>query len=138
MSSPQNDRYLKIDCSKDKIRTKQSFKKEVNINTIMAKFAKTGMITPEALAVRQAVFGDVSSIGDFHDCQNRILEAKDAFMTLSAEVRTRFGNDTGQLLEFLQDPENKPEAIELGILPKEPVEAPEPAPVPPTTPPAET
>ncbi len=118
-----------IDCSGDKIRTKQSFKKETDINNIMARFVKTGNISPEALAKRQATFADVSEIGDFHQCQNQIQEAHSAFMTLGPEIRSRFENEPAKLLDFMNDPENKKEAIELGIIEK-------PEDTPPDTPPA--
>ncbi len=116
MSNPKKDPG--IDCSKDKIRTKQSFKKETDINTIMARYVKTGSIAPEALAQRQAVFADVSEIGDFQECQERIASAQSAFMTLTPEIRARFENDPAQLLDFVADGENREEAIELGIIPK--------------------
>ncbi len=107
-----------IDCSNDKIRTKQSFKKETDINNIMARFVKTGIITPEALANRQATFADVSEIGDFLQCQNQIKAAESAFMTLPADLRARFENEPAQLLDFCKDPENREEAIKLGIITK--------------------
>ncbi len=128
MSIPKTEPV--VDCSKDKVLTKQSFKKETDINQIMARFVKTGIITPEALANRQATFADVSEIGDFLECQLQIKEAEKAFMTLPADLRARFKNQPAQLLDFCKDPENKEEAIELGIIQKPPEPAPEPAPEP--------
>ncbi len=119
-----------VDCSKDKVLTKQSFKKETDINTIMAKFVKTGIITPDALAKRQGTFADVSEIGDFHECLMQIDAAKAAFMTLGPQLRSRFHNEPAELLDFCKNPENKEEAIELGIISK-----PEPTATPPETPP---
>jgi len=117
------------------VRTKQSFKKECDINVIMSKYRKTGHLDPGALNQRQVVFGDVSEVGDYQECQQKIKEADHAFSTLSSEVRTRFNNDPGQLLDFCADEVNMPEAIELGIVPK-PKPEPEPEPVvPPATPP---
>ncbi len=116
MSSPHIEPG--IDCSKDKIRTKQSFKKETDINTIMGKYIKAGVIAPEALVQRQAVFADVSEIGDFQECQQRILSAQSAFMTLDPQLRARFNNQPAQLLDFCKDPENREEAVNLGIIPK--------------------
>ncbi len=127
MSVPKTEPI--VDCSADKIRTKQSFKKETDINHIMARFVKTGIITPEALATRQATFADVSEIQDFQTCQNQILEAQAAFMTLPPDLRSRFDNEPAKLLDFCKLDENKDEAIELGIISK-PVETP------PETPPA--
>lgn len=118
-----------IDCSGDKILTKQSFKKETDINTIMAKFVKQGIISPEALNKRHQAFADVSEIGDFQECQQQIKDAETAFMTLNPEIRKRFGHEPAQLLDFMKNEENRAEAIELGIIEK-------PAETPPATPPA--
>ncbi len=107
-----------IDFTHAKRLTKQSFKNDADINTIMKKYVKTGMLSPEGLANRQAVFADVSEIGDFQQCQNRVLAAKAAFMTLSPEIRTRFNNNPGELLDFCADADNLEEAIDLGIIPK--------------------
>lgn len=133
MSHPLNSRYSNLDCSKDKIRTKQSFKNQSNINTIMDKFTKTGMITPDQMAKRAAIYGDVSEIGDFQTAQNKVIEGKAAFMTLSAQIRNRFNNNPGDLLDFLTIPENREEAIKLGILQK-PEQVKEPTPATPAEP----
>ncbi len=113
-----------LDCSGDKGRTKQSFEEETNINSIMRKFHQTGeLVDPAKIASRQAFFGDVSTIGDFQQMKNKVIDAELAFGDLPSDIRTRFGNKPGELVEFLEDPQNKEEAIELGI-----VNAPEEAP----------
>ncbi len=119
-----------VDCSGDKIRTKQSFKKECDINNIMSRFVKTGNISPEALSKRQATFADVSEIGDFQECQNQIQDAHKAFMTLPPDLRARFENEPAQLLDFMKDENNREEAIELGIITKATETTPEPTPEP--------
>jgi len=114
-----------IDCSKDKHITKQSFKRECDINNIMARYRKTGVLDQDAINQRHAAFADISEIGDYQDCKNRILEAKKAFGDLPALVRNKFANDPAQLLDFVRDENNREEAIELGLIPK-----PEPPPGP--------
>jgi len=123
-----------VDCSGDKIRTKQSFKKECDINHIMNRFRKTGILTPDILTRRTAQFADVSEVGDFQHCQEKIVNAQRAFDELPALIRSRFDNEPGKLLDFCANPENRAEAIDLGIIPK-PEPAPEPE-TPPETPPA--
>ncbi len=122
-----------VDCSKDKILVKQSFTKEADINNIMARYVKTGMLTAEAIDTRQLVFADVSEIGDFQTCQERIAAARAAFMTLPPDLRARFENDPAQLLDFCSKEENKAEAIELGIIAKPEKPEKEPVKQPPTT-----
>lgn len=129
-----------LDCTGDKIRTKQSFKKECDINVIMDRYRKTGIMTESAISKRQLNFGDVSMATDFHESQNQLIEAQKAFNTLSSKIRTRFNNSPADLLDFMANEENKTEAIELGIIPKPeepepPTETPpEPPPPPPETP----
>lgn len=114
-----------LDCSGDKGRTKQSFAEESNINSIMKKFHRTGQLEdPTKISDRKAFFGDVSGIGDFQQMKNQVLEAEVHFGNLPSEIRTRFGNKPNELVEFLNDPANKDEAIELGIVNPDPVEEP--------------
>lgn len=99
-------------------RTQQQFKEQCDINNIISKYKKTGMITH--LAQKQGVFADVSKIKDYHQSLQKVLDANAAFNLLSAEVRARFQNDPAQLLQFLQDPKNYDEGVKLGLLtPKE-------------------
>lgn len=107
---------VQVDCSNDKIITKQSFKNECDINRIMAKYLKTGVMSDAALNQRNAIFADVSEIGDFQQNQQVIQEADKAFNTLPPEIRNRFHNSPAQLLDFCSNPENREEAIELGII----------------------
>ncbi len=121
-------------------RTEQSHRKACNINTIMKRFRKTGALPP--VAGNEPVYGDFSGTEDFQSAQNRIIEAQEQFDALPSHIRTRFGNDPGQLLDFLAVPENLDAAVELGLvsLPVvddsiEPDKAPEASPEPPTPPP---
>ncbi len=99
-------------------RTKQSFRNETDINQIMKRFAKTGMIDPANVSLRKAAFGDFSQMGDFHEMQEKIVKGREAFETLSSEVRERFRNDPGLLLDFLHDENNREEAVRLGLSPE--------------------
>lgn len=116
----------------DESRTKQSFKDECNINTIMAKAIKSGIVPGSNYS---PVFGDFSSAGDFHELQNRILEVKAVFGSLPADFRKELGEDPGNLVEWLSKPENQSRAAELGLIPQaDPVPGPEPAPATPPGP----
>jgi len=90
-------------------------KNEVDINSIMKKYRVTGFVESNA---DEAQYGDFTDATDFHDMKNRIIEAESDFARLPAYLRTRFNNDPGQLLSFLDDPQNLSEAQELGLCPK--------------------
>lgn len=91
----------------------QHFKEECDINTILQKFNITGMLPQSPLSPR---YGDFTGIGDYHTALNRVIAAQDEFEALPAQIRARFNNDPAQLIEFLQDEANRPEAEELGLV----------------------
>ncbi len=119
--------------------TQASFQDECDINNVMKRFEKTGVLTHENQAKPQ--FGDFSGYADYHESMNRILAAQDAFMQIPATIRAQFHNDPGEFLEFAENPENIDELVEMGLAePKptsqEPAEAPPSTEGPPTPPPA--
>lgn len=95
-------------------RTKQSFKEECDINRIMRKFEKTGMI--EHANRFEGQYGNFIGAPMFHEAQTMIAQAQEMFMTVPAKVRERFGNDPGAFLAFVQDENNKDEMRKLGLL----------------------
>jgi len=118
-----------IDFSKSPSRTKQSFRDAADINSIVAKARKTGILgDPTSIGSRKAVFGDFSSSGDFMAVQNRLVAVRNAFDELPSDVRLKFNNDPASLIDFMADSRNDAEAIKLGLKPK-PAPAPDPAPV---------
>lgn len=110
-------------------KTQQHFRDEVNINSIIQRYKKTGVLgdpSRQSLA-RKALYGDFTAL-DFFQAQNMIAGAQQAFMSLPATIRKRFNNDPGEIIAFLENDENRKEAEELGIiakLPEVPVEKPE-------------
>ncbi|QXP07896.1 MAG: internal scaffolding protein [Arizlama microvirus] len=98
--------------------TQQHFKDEVNINTIVDRYKKTGyLIDPNQInESRKAIYGDFTNSGDFFKAQEQLLKAQDSFMALPPKLRLRFNNDPGQLIDFLDNPNNVNEAIVLGLV----------------------
>lgn len=92
---------------------KQSFRDECDINTIMAKYQKSGIVTH--LAAHQGRYGDFIDAPTYHQAMNAIVAAQDAFMSLPAAIRARFDNDPANFLDFAQDPENIDELREMGL-----------------------
>jgi len=105
-----------IDCSKDVPLTQQSAKEECDINFIVER-AKRGADLSQL--VRNAVpkYGDFTSIPtDLRDCLNIVSRANALFMSMDAQVRRRFDNDPAKMLDFLNDPANRKEAVDLGLV----------------------
>lgn len=94
-------------------RTHQSFQAECDINCILAKWQKTGVI--EHANGSQPQFGDYVHVDDYHTSINRVLSAQTAFMSLPSAVRLKFENDPAKFLEFAQDEKNRDEMIDLGL-----------------------
>lgn len=97
----------------DETRAKQSFKKECDINTIMAKYQSSGVLPSYA---GPGLYGDFSQVSDFLEAQVILQHAEEQFKGLSSAVRDRFKNDPAEFLAFVNNPKNKDEAIKLGLV----------------------
>jgi len=94
-------------------RTKQSFKNECDINTIMARYMKTGLLDHVRSGVGR--YMDVSG-ADFFEAQNLVAGAKSMFFSLPSHIREQFDNNPGIFLEFMENPANAPKALEMGLI----------------------
>lgn len=99
----------------DESLTEQEFLEESDINYIAEKFMKTGM-APQVL--HMPTYGDFEGVFDYQSAMNIIAQATQEFMSLPAKIRTRFDNDPQKLIEFIEDPNNRDEAIALGMIKK--------------------
>jgi phage internal scaffolding protein len=106
---------------KDKSLTQQHDKDRVDINKIMARATKKGMV--DHINTAEPVYGDFTNVNDYHSALNQVLKAEAEFNNLSAEVRKHFQNDPAQLIQFMQDDKNYESAIDLGLIPKEKAKA---------------
>lgn len=97
--------------------TKQSFKDECDINNIMNKWVKNGILTH--VSRYQGRYEDLSGAQDYHTSLNQVIAAQEAFETLPATIRSRFQNDPGEFLSFVSDPANLNEMKELGLIPSD-------------------
>lgn len=93
----------------------QSFKDECDINNIMAKYERTGMI--EHVNQFQGQYGDFIGFPDYHQAMNAVKEAESMFMTLPSSIRERFNNNPETFLAFAQDENNQDEMIRMGLIP---------------------
>jgi len=103
-----------IDCGTEG-GAKQSFKDECDVNKILARYAKTGLLTP--VTSRSPAFVDVSSVGDYRSALENVRSAKALFMELPSGIRSEFQNDPAEFLDFCTDPDSEDRMRELGLLP---------------------
>lgn len=97
----------------DSSLTMQNFAAECDISNIMRSFAKTGLVNH--VNRYQGQYGDFADAPTYHEAMNIIVEAQDAFDSLPANLRAKFANDPAQFLDFVHNPENEKEMIELGL-----------------------
>lgn len=93
--------------------TQQQFKDQVNVNNIIRKYKQTGQISH--LRGSSGVFGDFTQIGSYQEMLDKVINARNLFEQLPSELRTRFQNNPQALIDFLDNPANDEEAIELGL-----------------------
>jgi len=93
--------------------TKQSFKDECDINTIMGRYMRTGEMP--MINVSYPQYLDVTG-ADFQAHMNVIAGAQSLFNELPSDVRTRFKNDPAQFLDFVSNENNRLELAQMGLL----------------------
>ena len=100
----------------EKSLTKQEFRDQCDVNRIMDKYQKTGLL--DHVSRYQGQYGDFADAPDYHTALNKMYEADAMFMTVPSSIREMFNNDAGEFLEFVMDPANEAEMREIGLLPK--------------------
>lgn len=103
---------------KDPSLAQQHMKDECDINVLVERFGVTGSMP---VAPLEPSYGDFSGVGDYHTALNKIKAADEAFMALPAKIRAKFDHDPNALLNFLQNEENRDEAIQIGLIDGKPV-----------------
>lgn len=102
--------------------TKQSEAASCDINKIMAKYERSGIL--QHVNANEAFYADVSNVPDYQAALEVVRKADDLFMSLPADIRARFDNDPAEYLKFVGDPANKELMGKLGMLnveaPKDP------------------
>lgn len=101
--------------------THQEFKDECDINNIMKRYNYNQL--PD---IAETV-GQFSQIVDYQEMLNATIHAREAFMQLPAQIRQRFNDSPQAIIEFLDDENNRDEAIKLGLV--NPKEEPKPDPI---------
>ncbi|WNK14838.1 MAG: internal scaffolding protein [Microvirus sp.] len=105
-------------CTEEEGLTQQQFKEETDINTIVKRFGLTGELPGDFQMPRS---GDFTEVNDFQSAMNMIRTAQQEFDRMPAELRARFNFDPQRLFDFLDDGNNRAEALKLGLIqpPKE-------------------
>ena len=98
-------------------------KAECDINNIMRKFEKSGIV--DHLSKYDGRYGQFIGAPEYHEAMNQVAEAAEMFMEIPAKIRKRFNNDPAEFLEFVQNEDNRDELVSMGLA-RAPTPAPEP------------
>ena len=101
-----------IDFSNSPSMTKQSFKAECDINLILKKYQKTGVL--DHINKYEGQYGEVDP-HDYHEAMNIVISSQEMFDDLPARAREYFKNDPAEFLAYMED-NPQPETLrELGL-----------------------
>lgn len=93
--------------------TEQAHKDVTDINKIIEKYDKHGLLSH--VQTMEARYGDVTGV-DFRNAQDLYIKAQNSFEALPANIKKRFNQSAADFLDFMDDPNNRDEAIELGLI----------------------
>lgn len=93
--------------------TEQHHKKECDVNEIIKKYDRTGVITH--VSKIEGRFGDMTGM-DFQAMQNKVAKANSMFEQLPYDIKKRFNQSPAELLTFMESADNRAEAIKLGLI----------------------
>ena len=102
-------------CTEEEKRTKSEFADECDINKIMARYRRTGVLPIDVRKEAAARFGDFSQLPSFMEMQDTLIAANDLFMALPAAVRKQFGNDPHEFLAAAETKEGRELLQKLGL-----------------------
>lgn len=94
--------------------TQQHFAEECDINSIVKRASEGALVTHVNARVGQ--YGDFSNIPDYQQAFAVVQRANALFMDMPWETREKFSNDPRRMVEFLQNPQNREEAVKLGLV----------------------
>lgn len=100
-----------IDCSSDG-RTKQAHQSECDINQVLSKYLKTGVI--DHVSSHQGQYGEAPGI-DFKEALDLVRRSQDMFDELPAKARKHFNNDPAAFMDAVHEEGNDALMYELGL-----------------------
>lgn len=106
--------------------TRQEFKEECDINTLMSKYDAHVIGGPGNMPRAEPFYADFTQVpGNLLDYMEFMNMAQAQFMALPAAVRREFDNSPHMFVEFASDPENIDQLRTWGLAPPKPPEKPQ-------------
>jgi len=93
-------------------RVEQCHKDECDINKIIAKYDRTGVLTH--VNNFEARYEDLTGL-DYQTMLNTVANANSMFEGLPSEIRKQFANDPAKFISFMDDENNNEQMYEMGL-----------------------
>ncbi len=93
-------------------RVEQCHKDECDINKIIAKYDRTGVLTH--VNNFEARYEDLTGL-DYQTMLNTVANANSMFEGLPSEIRNQFANDPAKFISFMDDENNNEQMYEMGL-----------------------
>lgn len=106
---------VQLCCPAEELITEQSHKPMCDINNIVNRFNKTGVI--EHRNEHRGQYGFATS-STYQDAMYIVARAQSMFNELPSHIRKKFKNDPSNFMDFVQDPKNSEEMVKLGLATK--------------------
>lgn len=125
MVKKRERRRVQFNCT-GPTRTRGSFQDECDVNAIMRRFERTGVI--DHFNAHRGDYGDFTGApADYHSALNQVIAAQDMFMSLPSGIRRQFRNDPGEFLELVAAAEGGDQAatdelVRIGVARARPVD----------------
>lgn len=103
----------------DKSLTKQSEADSCDINKIVERFEKTGILPN--VNETPALYIDATKMPDYRTALDQVNMANEYFSHLNAKIRAMFDNDPAQFLDFVSNEDNHQHMVELGLREPDPI-----------------
>lgn len=93
-------------------KTDQSFKDLVSVKSLVARTEAKGLL--RASQKFEGTMDDYPNL-DYQEAQFALAEAKSVFEAMPSKLRKQFGNDPIAFAEFVQNPENQKNLVDMGL-----------------------
>lgn len=111
--TPAKYRRRVIQPHSDEIRTEQQWKDECDINHILKRYQKTGLLNHINKAA--PMYGDFTMCDDLRGALDKVNIASEIFESVPAHIRAQFENDPINYMEYMINPANRDSIEELGL-----------------------
>lgn len=104
-------------------RTDPQYRDESDPNVIVERFLKTGDINELVQKNRaEGMQGDFSEAKDYFSAMCLVRDVELAFLAYPYKTREKFDHDPKKMLDFINDPKNEDECVELKLFTPETIE----------------